>query len=92
MAWQWEICLLIIIGIMMTLLVFVVLSWIFLPTIWAFEITNQMKKDETTVQMCIMYNINSTECVQVYGGVPENSKGSINDIPITNNGGNNSGY
>ena len=54
----------------MTLLVFVVLSWIFLPTIWAFEMTNQMKEDETTVQMCIMYNINSTNCDQVYGDVP----------------------
>jgi len=91
MAWQWEICLLIILGIMMTLLVFVVLSWIFLGTVSGFTMTNQMKKDETTVQMCIMYNINSTECVQVYGGVPENSKGNINnDNP--SNGGNNSVY
>jgi len=70
MPWQWEICLLIIIGIMMTLLVFVVLSWIFLPTVWAFEITEQMKTDEIMVKTCQTYHINNTECDQVYGGVP----------------------
>ena len=96
-AWQWEICLLIIIGIMMTLLVFVVLSWIFLPSIWAFNITQRMEKDEILVNMCIKYNLSGGVCDKLYGGIPENTKGNpgnvSNNYTIHSNNNNNvTGY
>jgi len=95
MPWQWEICLLIIIGIMMTLLVFVILSWTFLIHVSGFNMTQRMEKDEILVGMCMKYHLNNTICDKLYGGIPENSKGNINNnYSVTNNsvGYNISGY
>jgi len=37
----------------------------------SFEMTPQLKIETTQLEMCIMYNINSTGCDKIYGGIPK---------------------
>ena len=57
------------------LLMFIVLSWIFLGTVvwgWGFELTPEQIDDEQKTQFCIVYNISNEECFLVYGDTQSN--------------------
>jgi len=37
----------------------------------SFEMTPQLKIETAQLEMCIMYNINSTSCDKIYGAIPK---------------------
>ena len=63
-----EILLPIVIFIVVFLIAYVVLSWIYLGTVWGYELTPEQIADGKKTQFCIVYNISNEECFQVYGG------------------------
>ncbi len=63
-----EILLPIIIFVSVFLVAYIVLSLIFLGSVWGYELTPEQISDEQKTKFCIVYNISNEECFQVYGG------------------------
>ena len=58
--------------IVIFLIMYFVLSLIFLGTVSGFELTPDQIDDEQKTQFCIVYNISNEECFLVYGDTQSN--------------------
>jgi len=56
-------------GFVIVVVVVVAVGYIIFHSVSGFEMTPQLKIETAQLEMCILYDINSTKCDQIYGGI-----------------------